>query len=94
MLDGGDMAQVRAIMFQKEREEVYAALQYAASFHSLVEEWKDCEELKTKAERKVDLCRQKKESTEASHGVVCGSKHIPLYDMREKQQTHEHARKM
>ena len=45
MLDGGDMAQVRASTIQQEREEVYAALQYAACFRCLVEEWKDCEEL-------------------------------------------------
>ena len=32
---------------------MYAALQYAASFHCcLVEEWKDCEELKPKAKEK------------------------------------------
>ena len=30
---------------QQEREEVYAALQYAASSHCIVEQWKDCEEL-------------------------------------------------
>ena len=40
------MAQVRAITIQQEREEVDAALEYAASFHCLVEEWKDCEELR------------------------------------------------
>ena len=45
MLDGGFMAQARASTIQQEREEVYAAMQYAASFHRLVEEWKDCEEL-------------------------------------------------
>ena len=37
MLDGGDVAQVRAITIQQERK-VHAALQYAASFHCLVEE--------------------------------------------------------
>ena len=31
---------------------MYAALKYAASFHCLVEEWKDCEELKPKPEEK------------------------------------------
>ena len=40
MLDGRDMAQVRASTIQQEREKVYAALQHAASFHCLVEEWK------------------------------------------------------
>ena len=42
------MAEVRAKTVQQEREEVYAALQYAASFHCLAEEWKDCDELKPK----------------------------------------------
>ena len=35
MLDEGFMAQTRAKTVQQEREEVYAALQYAASFHCL-----------------------------------------------------------
>ena len=33
-------------------EKRYAALQYAASFHCLVEEWTDCEELKPKPKEK------------------------------------------
>ena len=41
MLDEGFMAEARAKTMQQEREEVCAALQYAASFHCLVEEWKD-----------------------------------------------------
>ena len=44
MLDGGGMAEFRASTVQQRREEVYAALQYAASFHCLVKEWKDCED--------------------------------------------------
>ena len=42
---GGENAQIRAGTVQLRTEEVYAALQYAASFHCLVEEWQDCEEL-------------------------------------------------
>ena len=53
MLDEGLMAQTRARTVQQE-EEVYAALQYAASFHFLVEEWKDCEELKLQS-KEVDF---------------------------------------
>ena len=45
-MDEGIMAETRAKTVQQEREEVHAALQYAARFHRLVEEWKDCEELK------------------------------------------------
>ena len=46
------MAHVRAKTFQQEREKLYVALQYAASFHCLVEEWKDCEELKLQPKEK------------------------------------------
>ena len=53
-LDGRDVAQVRAITIQQERE-VYAALPYAASFHCLVEEWHDCEALKPKPKEKCIL---------------------------------------
>ena len=51
MLDKGSMAEARVETMQqdRERDEVYAALQYAASFHCVVEEWKDCEEFKPKA---------------------------------------------
>ena len=49
MLDGGEMAQIRASTVQHKREEVHAALQYAARFHCLVEVWHDCEELKPRA---------------------------------------------
>ena len=50
MLVGGFLALANAI--QQEREDVYAALQYAASIHCLVEEWKDCEESKPKPKEK------------------------------------------
>ena len=44
-MDEGFLAEARAITMKQEREEVYVALQYAASFHCLVEEWKACQEL-------------------------------------------------
>ena len=52
IMDGGDMAQIRASTGQQNREEVYAALQYAACFHCLAEKWHDCEELKPKPKEK------------------------------------------
>ena len=57
------MADARAETMQQEREEVYAALQYAASFHCLVEEWKDCEELTPKPKEKWIFVDQKREET-------------------------------
>ena len=45
MLDEGFMAEARAETLQQEREDVRAALQYAACFHCLAAQWKDCEEL-------------------------------------------------
>ena len=52
MLDEGFMAEARGETIQQERDEVYAGLQYAASIHCLVEEWKDCEEFKPKPKEK------------------------------------------
>ena len=63
MLDGGFMAQTRAKTVQHEGEVVHAALQYAARFHCLVEEWKDCEELKPKSKEKWILVDKKMEET-------------------------------
>ena len=86
MMDGGLMAQVRTSAVQQAREEVYTALQYAANFHCLVEEWQDCEELKTQAKNKVDLRGQETGSQEASRVVVCGCKQRPLHEIRKRQQ--------
>ena len=49
LLDGGEMAQIRASTAQQKQEEVHAVLQYAARFQCLVEVWHDCEELKPRA---------------------------------------------
>ena len=51
-LDGGEMAQMRATTVQQKREEVCAALQCAAGFHWMVEEWHDCGERKPRPEDK------------------------------------------
>ena len=49
LLDECFMAEVRAVtVTMKQEREVYAALQYAVSIHCLVEELKDCEELRPK----------------------------------------------
>ena len=63
MLDEGFMAEARAKTMQQEREEVFVALQYAASFHYLVEEWKDCEELRPKPKEKLVFIEKKSENT-------------------------------
>ena len=61
MLDEGFMAEAIAETVQQEREEVYAALEYATSFQ--VEGWKDCEELKPKPKEKWTFVDQKREKT-------------------------------
>ena len=63
MLDEGFVAEARAKTMEQEREEVCAALQYAASFHCLVEDWKDCDELKPKPKEKLTVVDQKREET-------------------------------
>ena len=62
-LDEGFLAEAKAETIQKEREEVYAALQRAASFHCLVEQWKDCEELRPKPKEKWVFVEKKRENT-------------------------------
>ena len=44
-----------------EREEVYVALRYDASFQRLVEEWKDCEELRPKPKEKWSFADKRRE---------------------------------
>ena len=63
MLDEEFMAEARAKTMQQEREEVCVALQCAASFHCLVEEWKDCEELRPKPKEKWGFMDKKSENT-------------------------------
>ena len=55
---------VRASTFQQETEEVFAALQCAASFDCLVEEWKDREELKPKPKENWVSVHKKAEAKE------------------------------
>ena len=62
MLDERFMAEARAETIKQEREEVYAALQYAASFHCSAEEWKDCEKLRPKPKEKWDFVEKKSEN--------------------------------
>ena len=62
MLDDGFMAEARAKTMQQEREEVYVALHHAASFDCLVEQWKDCEELKPKPKGKWIFVDNKSEN--------------------------------
>ena len=40
---------------------MYVALQYAASFHCLVEEWEDCEELRPKPKETWSFIDRKSE---------------------------------
>ena len=56
---------------EQEREEVCAALQHAASFHCLVEEWKDGDELKPKLKEEWTFVGPEKTGDETSNRVVC-----------------------
>ena len=62
---------------QQKRAEVCAALQYGASFHCLVEEWKDYDELKLKPKEKLTVVgpeKRAKRNTERS-GVLRPTKY-------------------
>ena len=65
------MAQVRASTIQQERDEVYAALQYAIGFDCLVKDWKDCEVLKPKPKEKWTFVNKKREVFGSKQVSVC-----------------------
>ena len=83
MLDEGSMAQTSAKTVKQQREEENAALQDAVSFHCLVEEWKDCEELMPKPKEKLIFVDKKWEAQQVS-----------MLQMRMRQQVHEDPREM
>ena len=64
---------------QQKREEVYAALLDASSFHRLVEEWHDCEKLKPTPKDTSMFVDKEGEAQDASHGV-CGHEQISLLE--------------
>ena len=53
------MAHIKTSAVQQKREEVRAALLYAAGFHCLEEEWHDCEEHKPKPKEKLIFVDEK-----------------------------------
>ena len=62
-------------------------MQYAVSFHCLVEQWKDCEELKPKPKEKWVFVDKK--SGETKHRTECGSRQVSMYEMWKRKQTNE-----
>ena len=56
--DGADQGEHHSA----EKKKVYAAFQYAASFHWLVEEWRDCEEVEPKPKDKWIFVDNKREA--------------------------------
>ena len=94
ILDEEFLAEARAKTVQHEREEVYAALQYAASFHCFVEESKECGELKPKPKEKWIFVDSKREETKHRTEWCAEASRYRWMRCGEKQQTHEDARKM
>ena len=58
-----------------------AGLQYAGSFHCLVEEWKDCHEPKTKSKDKWIFVNKKMMQISIRRSGVCDSKKVSVYEM-------------
>ena len=72
--------QVRTRPVQQAKEEVYAAMQYVPSFHCLVEERKDCEELRPKPRAKWVFVNNKRKAK--THRTECVAAKLSLYEMR------------
>ena len=86
------MAEARAETMKQERGEVYVALQYAASFHCLAEEWKDCEELKPKPKEKWIFVDKKSEETKHRTEWCAEADQVSMYEMWKRKQIYEDAR--
>ena len=67
------MAQATASTVKQEREEVYLALQYAASFSLFGGKWKECEELEPKPKEMWTFVNKKGEA-----------KQVSVYEMRKE----------
>ena len=90
VMDGGERAQIRANTVHQNRKEVCAALYKTTSFHFLVKELRDCEELMPQPKEKCTFkAKKNRGSKDASNGVVCGCKQLLLHEMRKKQQQDE-----
>ena len=87
MLEEGLMAEARAEVKQ-ERTELHVALQHAASFHCLVEEWKDCEELKPKPKEKRIFVNKQSEGKK-HQTVKSGSRQVSMYETWKRKQIYE-----
>ena len=60
------------------------------SFNCLVEEWKDCEELKPQPREKLIFDDKKRKETR--HRTECCCQQVPMREMWKRQQIHEGAR--
>ena len=79
LLDELFMAEARAETMQQEREEVSAALQYAASFHCSVEEWKTVKNSSRSRKKSGFFCGSEEGGDEASDGMVCGRRLVSMH---------------
>ena len=94
ILGKGFVAEASAESMQQEREEVYAALQYAASFLCLVEEWKDCGELKPKPKGKWTFVGNQREETKHRTEWCAEANRYRCMRCGKSKQTQEDAGKM
>ena len=70
---------------------MYIALQYAASFHCLAEDKKDCEEVKPKPKEKWVFVEKKIENT-MHRTEWCGRKNVSMCEVWKRKQFCEDAR--
>ena len=77
----------------KKEKKMYAALQYADSFHCLEIQLLDCEELEPKSQEKLIFSDKKSEETNHRTYFVCRNRQVSMYDILKRQQIHEDVRK-
>ena len=81
VLDERFMAQAKQKLCSRKERMCMQHCSMRASFHCLVEEWKDCEENQAKDERKVGFRGKEEREYEASNRVACGSRQVSVHEM-------------
>ena len=87
MLDEGSWRKREQRQCSRSEKRCTQPLQYAASFHCLLEEWKDCAEVKPKAKRKVDFRGPEIEETKHRTEWCAEADSIDVRDVEEAAST-------
>ena len=92
LLDEGFMARQEQRQLSRSEKRCTQFCSVRPVFHCLVEEWKDCEELKPQPKERLAFVE--KRGSKASNGMVCTCQQVSMHGIWKRQQVNESTRKM